>query len=466
MIDVEGILEEENGAAYTTAKLRSETHRLSMPASKQEVCEHIESNRDELVAFLSELVAAESLPGEEQPAQAIMREKFESLELEVDAWEPDIETLRQHPAFFETNTYTEYGYDGRENLAVTVPGVGDGRSLTFSGHVDVVSPEPVSDWSYDPWEGTVEDGRIYGRGTVDMKGGVAAMTLAYQALAELGVELEGELAIQTTIEEEAGGVGGVLSALERGYRPDAAIITEPSGVPTLGVASAGVRYFRVRVPGKAAHTAFQFRGIDAVGKAYDIYQRLMELHEERNERIEDYEPAITQYADAEGSTANLSLTNIEVPGAWTSTVPGEAVMEYRIGWPPSAEQTREEVREEVEAAINEVVEDDEWLSENPPEIEWFGWNTNPHEVAFDSEFFQVVCEETERVTDDAVDYRGGLGGNDERFYNRYYDIPCPSVGPRGANAHAADEYAEIDSLVETAQILATTAMDWCGVSEA
>lgn len=434
-----------------------------MCVTKSQVRDHIEENRDELVEFLSKLVAAESIPGKEQPAQAVMRKKFESLELNIDAWEPDIEDLEHHPAFFETNTYEEYGYDGRENLAVTVPGSGDGRSLTFSGHVDVVSPEPIADWSYDPWDVTVEDGRIYGRGTYDMKGGVVAMTLAYQALAELGVELEGDLTLQTTIGEEAGGTGGVLSALERGYQPDAAIITEPSGVPTLGVASAGVRYFRVRVPGKAAHTAFQFQGVDAVGKALKIYQRMAALYEERNERIEDYEPAVRQYPDAAGSTTNLSLTNIEVPGSWTSTVPGETVMEYRIGWPPNTGETSEDIREEIESAIQEVVSDDEWMSEHPPEIEWFGWKTNPHEVDFESDFFNLVCTETESVTGGKADNRGGLGGNDERFYNRYYDIPCPSVGPRGGRAHGPDEYAEIDSLVETAQILATTAMDWCGI---
>ncbi|XVH33123.1 ArgE/DapE family deacylase (plasmid) [Haloferacaceae archaeon DSL9] len=436
-----------------------------MTTTKSAVRAHIDENRDELIAFLSDLIAAESVPGEEQPAQAVVCEKFQSLDLEVDGWEPDAETLRDHPAFFETTAYTEYGYSGRKNLAATISGADNGRSLTLSGHVDVVSPEPISDWSYDPWDATVEDGRVYGRGAYDMKGGVAAMVLAYQALSELDIKLEGDLVLQTTIGEEAGGIGGVLSALERGYQPDAAIITEPSGVPTIGVASAGVGYVRVRVPGKAAHTAFQFQGVDAVGKAFKIYDRMTRLYEERNERIEDYQPAVNQYADAEGSTTNLSVTNIEVPGSWTSTVPGEAVMEYRIGWPPSANQTYQDVRTEVTDAIQEVVDDDEWLSDHPPEIEWFGWRTNPHEVDFDSDFFQLVCSETTDVTGDEVEYRGGLAGNDERFYNRYYDIPCPSVGPRGDRAHGPDEYATIDSLVETAQILATTAIEWCGVAE-
>lgn len=434
-------------------------------ASQEEVCEYIAEHREDMVGFLSELIAAQSLPGEEQPAQDVMQAKFEEFGLDIDRWEPDAEELRDHPGFFETTPYEEYGYEGRENIAAVDHGAGDGRSLTLSGHVDVVPPDPVDDWEHDPWDTDVEDGNMFGRGTFDMKGGIAAFVAAYEALDAHGVELSGDLTLQTTIEEEAGGVGGVLSALERGYQPDAAIIPEPSAVPTIGVASAGVLYFRVTVPGKAAHTAHKFLGIDAVGKGLKVYDALEELHEARNERIEDYEPSINQYAEAEGSTTNLSLTDIYVPGSWTSTVPGEVVMEYRIGWPPSANQDREDVKAEIRETIQGVAEGDEFLSENPPEIEWFGWSTDPHEIDYDSEFFQLVCRETEAVTGGTVDYRGGLGGNDERFYNRYYDIPTPSVGPRGGNGHGADEYVEIDSLVETAQIFARIMMDWCGVEE-
>jgi len=429
---------------------------------RSEIYKYISREREEMLGFLSGLVAARSLPGEEQPAQEMMREKFEELGLELDVWEPDAGRLRDHPGFFETTPFREYGYEGRGNIAATKRGDGDGRSLTLSGHVDVVPPDPVSAWEHNPWETKIEDGRMYGRGTCDMKGGVAALVFAYEALADLGVELTGDITLQTTIEEEAGGVGGVLSALERGHRPDAAIITEPSGVPKLGVASAGVMYFRVTVTGRAAHTAHKFLGVDAVGHAFKIYDALMSLHEARNERIEDYQPAITQFAKAEGSTTNLSLTDIWVPGSWTSTVPGEAIMEFRIGWPPNADQGRDAVQEEVLETIQSIVDGDEWLEEHPPEVEWFGWSTDPHEVDFDSDFFSLVCEETESVTGGTVDYRGGLGGNDERFYNRYYDIPCPSVGPRGGNAHGADEYVDLDSFVDIAQTVALTVIDWCG----
>jgi acetylornithine deacetylase len=435
-----------------------------MTADREAVYRYIEDNEEEMLSFLSTLVAAESLPGRERPAQEVMIAKFESLGLEPDVWDADAEALRDHPGFFETTPYLEYGYEDRPNVAATKAGTGGGRSLAFSGHVDVVTPEPLDAWTRDPWETEVDGNRMYGRGTYDMKGGIAAWVHAFEALAACGVDLEGDLTLQTTIEEEAGGVGGVLSALERGYRPDAAIVAEPSGVPSVGIASAGVLYFRVTVHGKAAHTAHKFLGVDAVDKATKIYHALEALHRERNERYDDYAPAVNQYAEAAGSTTNLSVTSFDA-GTWTSTVPGKATMEFRVGWPPSTGESRDDVREEVAETIQSVVDDDEWLSEHPPDVEWFGWSTDPHEFDVDSAFADVVFENTEAVTGSPVSYRGGLGGNDERFYNRYYDIPTPSVGPSGGNGHGADEYVEIDSLVETAKVMAGVAMDWCGVAD-
>lgn len=433
--------------------------------SRSEIREHIEQNQDRMTDFLSELVAARSLPGEEQPAQEAIKEKFRDLGLSLDVWEPDVEALRGHPGFFETSTYQDYGYEGRENVAATAEGSGNGRSLVMSGHVDVVAPDPVDAWEHNPWDAKIVDERMYGRGTMDMKGGIAAFVHAYQTLRDLEVELAGDLTLQTTIEEEAGGVGGVLSALERGYQPDAAVIPEPSGVPTIGIASAGVLYLRIIVPGKAAHTARKFLGIDAVGKAYKIYHALEEYHDALNERIEDYPPAINQSSEAVGSTANVSVTNIEVPGSWSSTVPGKAVMEFRIGWPPSAGMDSTEVREEITGIIENVAAEDEWLAEHPPELEWFGWKTDPHELDFDTDFYRLVSDTTSEVTGGEVVHRGGLGGNDERFYNRYYDIPCPSVGPEGGNGHGADEYVELKSLVKTAQIHALLMVDWCKTAD-
>lgn len=424
-----------------------------------EICAYIEGNRDEITNFLARLVEEKTVAGNEQAGQKHVIEKFESLGLKPDVWEPDAANLRNHPGFFETTGYQKHGYEGRPNVAVVDEGSGDGRSLAFNGHIDVVSAEPEDEWTHGPWNPTIEDGKMYGRGTGDAKGGIASFVAAYQALSALDVELSGDLILQTTIEEEDGGVGGVLSALERGYQPDAAIVTEPYHVPNIAIASAGVMFFEVTVPGRTAHAARGYLGKNAIEKAIPLIEALDELDQERKERI-SYEPAVRLDENARGHETNINIGTMEA-GDWPAVVPGRATFRGRVGWPPG--ESRTEVQEQIETAIKEAAETDEWLAENPPEIEWFGWYAEPHEVDTNEEIIQISKHHAEGVTGGTTEFIGGTAALDERYYNLYYDIPCPSVGPKGYYPHGTDEYVIIDSLVETAKVLALTAMDWCGV---
>ena len=423
---------------------------------RQEIRTHIDENRDRMLSTLTDLVETPSVSGHEREAQEVVTEKVESMGLEVDVWEPDADELRDHPAYFDTNTYEEHGFEDRPNVAATMEGSGGGRSIALAGHIDVV-PVNAEKWTRDPWSATMEDGRMYGRGACDMKGGVAANLFAIETLRELDVELAGDVVFESTIDEEAGGTGGALSALERGYQPDAAIIAEPYGLPNVGAASAGAMYFEITVPGKASHAAHGFAGVNAINKAANIIQALDELDKERKSRI-SFPPAVNQYPEADGEVTNLNVGIVE-SGDWPSTVPDEARIECRIGWPPG--ETREEVRTQVRETVESVVAADEWLSENPPELEWFGWNSNPHHLDTDHEFAELTKRNAAEVCGADGEWTGGLGGLDERFYVNYYDIPCPSVGPTGGRTHGADEYVDVDSLVEVAQTVALTTVDWC-----
>lgn len=424
--------------------------------SRQEVVSYISDNRERLVSLVSDFVSEPSISGHEEAAQKVVMGELESLGLDIDSWEPDVDNLRDHPAYFDTNTYEEYGYENRPNVAAMMKGDGDGQSIVLGGHIDVVSVNEEN-WTREPWEATVEDNRLYGRGACDMKGGVAANVFAVEALQELGVKLEGDVIIESTIDEEAGGTGGALSALERGYQPDAAIITEPYHVPDIGVASAGAMYFEITVPGKAAHAAHGFNGVNAINKTTKIVEALDELDKERKERI-SFPPAVNQYPAADGEVTNLNVGIVD-SGDWPSTVPPEATIKCRVGWPPG--ETREEVRQEVIDTVDAVVLNDQWLSANEPDIEWFGWNSNPHHLDTQHEFSQLTKRTADEVCEQSGEWTGGLAGLDERFYINYYDIPAPSVGPQGGNTHGADEYVEIDSLMNVAQIVALTTMEWC-----
>jgi acetylornithine deacetylase len=429
-------------------------------AVKRRVNERIEGRVDEMIDLLDGLVGERTVTGHEGPGQEIVAETFEEMGLEPDVWTPDADRLREHEAFFETQAFQEVGYEDRPNVVATVEGRGDGPTLALSGHMDVV-PVTESEWEHEPFAMEREGDRLYGRGTGDMKGGIAAFVHAVDCLRDLGVELAGDLYLQSTIEEEDGGVGGLLSALLRGYLPDGAIIAEPWGVPNLGMASAGVRYFRVTVPGKSAHVGWGYEGVNALDKAMDVYAALRDLDAERKARI-DYEPAYRLDPRMRGHETNLNVGMIEAAN-WPAIIPGEVVLTGRLGWPPGEEP--EEVVGELEATVDRVAAADEWLAEHPPELEYFGLQADPHEADPEGPLLQTAMRNAEWVTGRDGVFYGGSAGNDTRYYKRYYDIPATSVGPEPHDIHGADEYVTVTSLLETAKTIAGTAIDYCGVAE-
>ncbi|MFO7837591.1 MAG: ArgE/DapE family deacylase [Candidatus Thorarchaeota archaeon] len=423
--------------------------------TKQKVFDWIDENEADLVNLLQDLVRIPSVSGKEYDVQVRVQQEFEQMGLFPEMVYPDIEDLREHEDYFETTSFKEYEYEDRPNVVGVWEGTGEGKSMCLSGHIDVVPVEPLEKWSRDPWSGEVDDGGVYGRGSGDMKGGVAAMIHALKALQKCDVKLAGDVQIETTIEEEDGGIGGVLYL--RMVRPptDAAIIPEPTDL-SISVASAGVMYFRVTVPGRPAHAATAHYGVNAAEKAIHVIQALAQLNQERQRTIHysfaEVDPKMKDHA----TTINLGVISA---GDWPSTVPGNCVLEYRIGWPPG--ETRGEVMEQVENAIQNAAQQDEWLKKNPPTVEWFGWWARPHEIDLSDSFLEVIKNEVESVTGSKPVLYGGSAGLDTRHFV-HHGIPAVTCGPRAERIHSFDEVVHIDSLIDTAKAVAATTLEWCG----
>ncbi|MCX6622208.1 MAG: M20/M25/M40 family metallo-hydrolase [Acidobacteria bacterium] len=188
---------------------------------------YVDRRAGRLVELVQELVRRPSEnkapEGSERACQDYAAGVLSAAGLEPDVYElSEVPGLEAHPLYFAGRNY-----QGRPNLGARRRGAGGGRSLVLSGHIDTV-PAGTQPWTRDPFGGSREGDRLYGRGSNDMKGGDATNLFVAEALAELGIELKGDLIFETVVDEEFGGVNGTLAGRLRGYVADAAIISEPS----------------------------------------------------------------------------------------------------------------------------------------------------------------------------------------------------------------------------------------------
>lgn len=405
----------------------------------------------QMIKSLQDLVRIPSVVGQEAEAQGYLEGLYRDLGLQVSRVEPDMDKVRDHPAFIDTKAC----YENRPNLVATLAGDFQKPSLILNGHVDVVSPEPLDAWTRDPWGAVIEGERLYGRGAGDMKAGLVANYYALKAVLASGLRPAGSVSLMSVVDEEAGGAGGTLACLVAGHTADAMICSEPHGM-NVTVAHAGVCMFRVRAMGRTAHGGLAHEGVNAFGKLIPIYEALESLDRQRGDTIR-----YPLFERGSGRACHISVGTVRA-GDWPSTVAGEAVMEGRISFVPG--ETLPQIRDLVRKTVSQAAQADPWLAEHPPTIEWFGWQTEPWQQDPEHPFVQTVCRAVEEVSGDEATFIGRSSGIDSRFAP-YFEMVAACTGPRAGNIHGIDEYVELPSVLETAKVLALSILLWCGVAE-
>ncbi|MEM7344421.1 MAG: ArgE/DapE family deacylase, partial [Chloroflexota bacterium] len=319
---------------------------------------------DALLAYLCDLVAVKSLSGEESPAQEHVAAQMSRCGLEVDMWELDFAKLSQHPAYSieveRPHGLGVVGIMGEDN---------GGKSLILNGHVDVVPAGDEVNWTYPPWQGTIENRRVYGRGALDMKGGLCCALFAAKAINDAGVRLKGKLMIESVIGEEDGGVGALATVL-RGYQADGAIIMEPTEL-AIAPAQAGALNFRITVPGYSAHGAMREEGVSAIEKFFPLYQAIMALEAKRNETVDD--PLFARYR----LPYPICIGTMRA-GDWASSVADHLTFEGRYG--VAVGEDIAAARQLFEDTVAQTANADPWLKNNPPQIEWWGGQFAPASI--------------------------------------------------------------------------------------
>lgn len=351
------------------------------------------------VALLRALVRAASPnpPGDERAVQAVARAYLERI--------PGV-------------TVEDHGVSARRPMLVaTLHGRGPGPTLVFSGHVDTV---PAGDgWTRDPFGGAVEDGRLYGRGASDMKGGVAGMLVALQRLAAVRGRWSGSVVVHVVPDEEPGGQEGAEVLLAKGLiAGDAVIVTEPSGLRVFR-AQKGNIFAAARVTGRSAHGSMPEHGDNAVSRAVRL---AVDLEERLAPRLR------TRRHPLLGS-ATLSVNTI-AGGSRTNVVPDECVLTIDRRIVPG--ETLEDARTELEAFVGdraEVTYEHAGAAFDTPAEHWL---------------VRAAVQAVRAVRGDDPPIGGLVGSSDARYYAAGAGIPTIIVGPGSMDqAHVPDEWVDV-----------------------
>ena len=449
-----------------------------MEAKERELIELIEKGRGEIVDLLVRLLRVPSRTGEEGPGQKIVQEVFRDMELNVDVFEPDVKELfdtfphvAQYPSswqpeldmplrfpdecsyeqlrsseYFDRLTYRE-----RPNVVGILRGRGDGRSIILNGHIDVVTVEPRTKWRHDPWGAEIDGDRLYGRGSTDMKGGLAAMMKAVDFIKRAGITLRGDVILQSVVNEEHSG-NGTLACIVRGYRADAAIVTEPSECGRIGIGSNGGVYWEIRLQGRQVHTGHRWQdgkmyGVSAIEKTPAVIEELLAM--EREENSDETKLSLSVGMIRGGAYATSTALECVINGSlYFSPLIGTGVAGIRV------------VKKKMRAAIARAVEKDDWLKENPPELSFQHYD-DAYLITPSEEIVQTVESSAEDVLDRTLT-KEVIGAYDGRHLANQAGIPTVRFGP-GINtqSHGVDEYTSIDQVIQATKVLAVAIYRWC-----
>jgi acetylornithine deacetylase len=421
---------------------------MSDPA-RQRLLHLIDDRQEAAIVFLQQMIAIPSVTGDEAAIQKFLAQYMTGIGLEVDMWETDWEALKKHPGYRPVDR----GYEGRPNIVATMKGTGGGRSLLLNGHTDVI---PVNDgvgWSDDPWSAHIKDGRVYGRGSCDMKSGVASHILAVQYLKEAGLRTKGDVYINVVVDEEVSG-HGTLDTVIRGYHADAGISGETSDL-MVQPACIGRIWFEIEINGKPAGIQRRYEGISGIDLGNKITRAVAELEAKRVATVSHplYPNALDSLPCMIGSFS---------AGNYPSAFPASCLLKGSIGTVPG--EDHEGVKRSLVEQIARAAAQDPWMKDHPPVVRFVGYDAQASEIPRSHPIVETVCRSYTEITGLKPQISGRQGAADTRFLNQYANTPTVIFGP-GSTAvmHSNDEYVSIADYITSIKVMALSIYDWCGV---
>ena len=417
------------------------------PLTTDLILTEIESARDEIVDLAARLIRVPTInpPG--------------------DAYEAAAHLLGDHllgNGFdIQYLTASDRPEHSTDHPRVNVLGRLEGRTnhplLHLNGHLDVVPPG--DGWTLDPFSGLIRDGRLYGRGSSDMKAGLAAAVFAVEALKRTGVELTGTIEISGTADEESGGFAGVAWLAEHGYlaaaRTDYVIIPEPFGPDRICVGHRGVHWFDLVTTGRTAHGSMPFLGVNAIDQMTVVLEAVRERLLPRLAARHTNLPVVPDLARRATLNLNTIVGGQHDGTGQTPCVPDRCVATFDRRFLP--EEPLESVTAEIDQLLREVISAHPELRCERRER----MTVAPVRTPEGTPLIGALSEAIKQVTGKRADLVASPGTYDHKHVHRIAGIDqCVAYGPGQLElAHQPDEWCGIDDIVRTTQVLALTIMD-------
>jgi acetylornithine deacetylase len=414
------------------------------------IIKSVDERTQEITEFLSRLIQIHSETGHEGEIQHFLAEYVQKAGLDVDVWEPDLDDLKKMPGYLPVS---DLSFHGRPNVVGIYHGLGGGRSLILNGHVDTITIEPILDWHYGPLSGKLDQGKIYGRGASDMKGGVAAMTMALKILLDMGLRPLGNIFLEYVVDEELTGYG-TLAAIGRGYKADAGICCETSDLK-VQPACIGRLWFTIEIDGKPSSITTRWKSVSAIEKGIKIVQAVEDL--ERIRTLDLYHPLFPDNRSA--LPCAVCMFNA---GTFPSATPDHALLRGSLGLMPFEDV--QEVKRAFWDHIECVAKSDPWMRHHLPKVTFKDLGADGAEIPADHPIVSAVSDAFQQAASHPAEISGRTGGSDTRYLIKYGETPSVIFGPGVTEQmHAMNEFVPQENLILAVKTIALSIVDWCGI---
>ncbi len=351
-------------------------------------------------------------------------------------------------------TYFEIVEPERPNVIGIWRGAEGGKTLMFEGHTDVVTEGDASQWTYPPFEAQIANGKMYGRGANDMKGGLVAAICATKAIVESGIKLGGDILIGAVCDEE-GHMIGIKHFVEQGWAENvnAAIICEPEE-NHLCISQKGVMWIRITATGKMAHGAMPLTGVNS---AYPVAEFLVAMRELEAAQIAEH--GKHEFLGQPSITPTILASPVRGE-AQNNVMPAQTQVVLDIRLIPG--QSAEEIEAKIKAACDAVHARDDRVTFEVDVLEVRA----PTATEREEPIVQVLDQAYRDLTGKEPIYGGVPGSTDGTILNSRAGVPIVTCGPGDIYIpHHVDEWLGLDELIEATKLYVLSAMRFLGVVE-